>query len=250
MSENGIDQNGPSIKHKNCKQSEVIFDSLFQNGLQSVHAIASKRRLISRVRRRLAAFLYDCLLSYRRTFKVETMKSWFGLRKYLDIYTKNIFNRIPKLSKLITTKAIYFSDVPNLLYHGTTTVFLPEIMREGLLPSKAGKCWNNNREKRVYLTDSIYAAESYALKASYKFDGEPVILLINIRNRKDRLKLIYEKSNELHSSVFDIFIQFFLEDIIPREQIKDYYIFSKEKSLFLLIAMIKDYYSHKSTLDN
>jgi len=249
LSEDGIDQNGSIIKHKNCKESEVVFDWLFQNGLQSVHAIASKRRLISRVRRRLATFLYNCLLPDRLTFKVKTMKSWFGLRKYLDIYTKNIFNCMPKLSKLLKTQSIPISDVPDVLYHGTTTMFLPEIMREGLLPSKAGKCWNKNREKRVYLTDSLYAAEAYAINASDKFGGEPVILLIHIRNRKDKLKLSCEESNETHSSVFDIFIRFFTEDIIPREEIKDCYIFPKEKSLYLLIAMIKDYYSRKSTLD-
>lgn len=80
------------------------------------------------------------------------------------------------------------SATPKIVYHGTTTVFLPKIMAHGLSPNKEDKknIWQGTDDdwldslRGIYLTPSAPGALSYAKDTVATFGGEPIVLTIQI----------------------------------------------------------------------
>lgn len=68
------------------------------------------------------------------------------------------------------------------MYHGTSSVLLPDILRHGLLAQPPKQAWDSTTRGWVYLTASASArgcgAADYAKKAVYQFGGEPVVLRV------------------------------------------------------------------------
>ena len=75
-------------------------------------------------------------------------------------------------------------EIPKLLLHGTTTQFLDEINKKGLLPQKA-------RNNETSLTDNMLMAELYAFLAVNYFGGEPAVLIVDARYIRYRFKRGY-----------------------------------------------------------
>lgn len=82
---------------------------------------------------------------------------------------------------------------PIIVYHGTTSKFLPTIVNHGLSPRKEDKknIWQDNEDEEssseidfldslpgVYLTTNVHTAANYAKEAVAKFGGNPVVFAI------------------------------------------------------------------------
>jgi len=171
------------------------------------------------------------------------MNSKIGYISFLDFYTENMYDCILNLVKLRQEGRV---AVPDFLYHGTTTTFLHDILMKGLLPEKAGQCWKEDSEKRIFLTDSMYAAELFALKAVVVYGGEPIIFVVDVSNLKSNLALDEETFEKEYPTVFDTYKQYSFEEPISPREIRDYYILPKDKSIFQLIETIRDNYLKNS----
>lgn len=83
------------------------------------------------------------------------------------------------MSKMIHIKGIYSEWLmPEKLYHGTTDVYLENLMLEGL------KINNDNKNSAlsrpfVYLTSSIEMAKSFAQSVAFRKGGSPIILEVD-----------------------------------------------------------------------
>lgn len=82
-------------------------------------------------------------------FKVKTKYRELKIDTYLHRFTKNLFDCLISCYKL--RKGIFDpdSDIPDRVYHGTSTKFLSEINKNGLLPSRAGQCWEEDKDKKT-----------------------------------------------------------------------------------------------------
>lgn len=82
---------------------------------------------------------------------------------------------------------------PIIVYHGTTSKFLPNIVNHGLSPRKEDKknIWQDNEDEEssseidfldslpgVYLTTNVHTAANYAKEAVAKFGGNPVVFAV------------------------------------------------------------------------
>jgi len=229
------------VKNEQSGEDQLYY-SLFQQGSKLIKRIEFEgKNKIKRVRKKLTDEIFLCLSEHKHVFRVKTKQSWLGLRSYLQIYVKNLFNSTLTLSRLLKKRSLPITNIPDILFHGTTTKFFNSIIDEGLLISEAGKC-GRDKEKGIWLTDSLYAAEGFALNATDKYAGEPMILLIDISELKNKLKLSYGKNRINYPSVFDYFKRFSVDTSISPEQILDYCIIPKDESLFLLLETIRRYY--------
>jgi hypothetical protein len=229
------------VKNEQSEEDQLYY-SLFQQGSKLIKRIEFEgKNKIKRVRKKLTDEIFLCLYEHKHIFRVKTRQSWLGLRSYLQIYVKNLFNSTLTLSRLLKKRSLPTTNIPDILFHGTTTKFFNSIINEGLLISEAGKC-GRDKEKGIWLTDSLYAAEGFALNATDKYAGEPMILLIDISELKNKLKLSYGKNRRNYPSVFDYFKRFSVDTSISPEQILDYCIIPKDESLFLLLETIRRYY--------
>jgi len=60
--------------------------------------------------------------------------------------------------------------LPEIMYHGTTTAYLPGILRFGLYPGKSPSNWRDLEHKdKIFLTSTFYNAEFHAQNASTLF---------------------------------------------------------------------------------
>lgn len=78
---------------------------------------------------------------------------------------------------------------PVIAYHGTTSVFLPNIINHGLSPKKEDKknIWQGEEDDNtldslegVYLGNKPDIAKSYAIDSSEYFGGDPVVLVVQV----------------------------------------------------------------------
>lgn len=236
--------------HKKSK-TEIVFSNLFQNAKSVFLSISPKNKhLMGKLRRKLESCLFFSLFSETKNIEpIKTKKSILFTSDYIHVFSITFFHSLISLKELMSSMRILIDQIPNTLYHGTTTKFLPEIIKEGLLPIKAGKCWKDVNDQQVYLTDSLFAAEFFALKATKKFGGEPVILLINVKGLKEKFKVGIERFDKETPSAFDIYKEFSIEEPISPKRIKDWYIFREHQSLFILLNQIQSFYKTLSDLE-
>lgn len=159
--------------------------ALFQPRLSVAFLPFERQNLVKKAKRELE-------LALRNSFYESPplrIKSKFGkLDTYSATYSKKIVRNIFYCLKInvsyLCNKSLPKTCLPNKLYHGTTTKFLPRIKKEGLLPSETGKCWEPDRKgtQKVCLTDCIYIAEGYAVCAATKFGGKPIVLELDARS--------------------------------------------------------------------
>lgn len=74
-------------------------------------------------------------------------------------------------------------NIPDFLFHGTTSKFYYDILEEGLLPY--------GKEQKVYLTDNIFAAYFYGIWKVNKKGGMnsyPVIFIVYAKDLKEKLE--------------------------------------------------------------
>jgi len=67
-----------------------------------------------------------------------------------------------------------------------------------------------------------------------------MILLIDISELKNKLKLSYGKNRRNYPSVFDYFKRFSVDTSISPEQILDYCIIPKDESFFYYLKLLED----------
>jgi len=136
----------------------------------------------------------NSLFDESMTLAVKTKSGELDIKKYSKKIVKNLFD-------CLISCIFYLSDkfmkiyLPDRLYHGTTTEFLPEIRENGLLPSETGKCWGKDSKKgiqKVCLTDCMYVAEYYAVIAAKKWGGKPIVLEIDVKDIKDKSQIRFE----------------------------------------------------------
>jgi len=221
---------------------DIILSAIFQNNQKLLYSIKFDSKPVKKARKKLIDTILHCI-PYRN--KIKKIRYKLSFEKYVEIYVENIFNSTLTLLESQKRQGhILFSPI---LYHGTTTGSLDKIMKEGLLPSKAGKIWFEDRYKRSYMTDSMYAADFFALTAA-KSSEQPVILEINIEDLIDTIKsLDFERLNHKYLSIFDIYKQFYLDQKLPPENIVNYYIFERGQSIFYVLRKINEFYAKKQS---
>lgn len=202
------------------------------------------------------------LTSYRiKKAKINTLLLLFGLNQDLEDRKGNIIaNRDPTLnipkyrSRFVNNLFACFVNmvhlhrgllkripIPNTLFHGTTTAFLTNTMKEGLTPSKAGQCWIEDKCKKlrkVCLTDSLYAAEYFALVAAEEVGGEAVVLKVNVKGIQNKMHITAETLSSDGSTVFDTYFEFYFTEPILPDRIKVWYVLPKPSAYQLLTYLV------------
>jgi hypothetical protein len=190
----------------------------------------------------LQTALFECfvvaLVEQRTRFKVSTRYSRISA-EYLRIFSRNLLESLLTTAKYLQGEFDTMTDTPDILFHGTTKKFLPVILKEGLNPAKAGLNWKEDQAKKSFLTDSMYIAEFYALKASMTHGGEPAVLEIDVQNLKNKLHCSAEHFDEEIPRGISIYKQFACEERIPPNRINNHYIIPKTHLLYRLIWKIK-----------
>ena len=162
--------------------------------------------------------------------KVKTKKGNISIVTYVDLFTKNLFDCLRSCSAYRTGDFNVSADVPDRVFHGTSTKFLSSIMKEGLVPSKYGQCWKEDKEnksERVYFTDSLYAAELFAEYARCEVGGGAIVLEINIESIKKDMEINMEDGVGASSTTFDLYKELSYGKSLGRELITDWYIVPK-----------------------
>jgi hypothetical protein len=180
--------------------------------------------------------ILNSLFSNLQISNVDTKFGQINIKTYSRRIIKNIFDclKITKCYYLSIDKSLLKTCLPDKLYHGTTTAFLPRIEKEGLLPSETGKCWEHNgkKAKKVCLTPSMYIAEAYAIHASRKFGGEPIVLEIDVKGLKDISQIRLEALRP--ACPIDVNLEVCFTDAIRPRRIKNWYIVPKISAFHLL----------------
>lgn len=225
-------------------QIQFRAESLFQNSWELIFSFPfENKHQIIRIRRELKSLILS-LIPNPAEYRIRTKRSTIEIDTYLRFYTRSLFDSMRVLRDSALPKG-FINDF-NELYHGTTTEFLPEIRRNGLLLSKAGKVWNDCQQK-VFLTRSLHLAEYYAIKTSRKFGGRPVILRIDL-HKLPAMILTTEKFGNGTITVFDRHVQYVIDEIIsnrgvPAASIRNWFIFPEGKSIYILINILKEHFS-------
>jgi len=118
------------IRKKEDKEleAEEMLISLFRNDLHSISLIPEKK-LMAQPRKRLIDFMHICLEPDTRRYRVKLKDSHtMGPRRYIDIFTKYLFKAASIYSKYSETGKY---PLQKILFHGTTTRFLPDILEGG-----------------------------------------------------------------------------------------------------------------------
>ena len=217
-----------------------VFRLLFRD-LECIDLLPFERkRLMSKVRRRLTLLIKIACYRNGWNSNVKTKYGELLFDTYLHRFTKNLFDCLISCYKF--RKGIFqFRDISNEVYHGTSTRFFSEIMKNGLLPSKAGQCWKEDKDKKppkICLTDSMYAAEFYAINAAETVGGKPVVLVFNIRGIREKMKIKFEIFRNGPSIPFDIYKEMYFNKPIPPDRIRNWY-FVPEKSAFTVLEFLR-----------
>jgi len=84
---------------------------------------------------------------------------------------------------------------PNIMFHGTSTAFLPSILKNGIVPKPKSKSWDVDpdvsmvSQSRVslggsYWTSNLLTATSSAWRTAKKFDGEELIIIAQVQQQQ------------------------------------------------------------------
>lgn len=197
-----------------------------------------------KVRKKLKSIMSNAYNRYGWNYKVKTRYGELHIETYVRRFTKNLFDCLISCCKV--RKGIFDADtdIPSKVYHGTSTKFLSEIRKNGLLPSKAGQYWEEDKDKKphkVCLTDSMYAAEFYARNATEIIGGQPVVLVFNIRDVREKIKIRFEIFKDEPSTPFDIYREIYSHEPIPPDKIRDWY-FVPEISANTVLHDLKHHY--------
>jgi hypothetical protein len=163
--------------------------------------------------------------------------------KYYSGFVNNIYACIKRQHSLQHGLRV---SLPRKLFHGTTTMYLEGIRKEGLQPSRRGKVWTEDKDKllkKVCFTDSLLAAEYFAYFAAQQCGGEPVVLKINIKGLED--KVIVKPENLNRNGLFTVFEccnEFYFTEPVPSNRIKSWYLLP-EYSGYLIFESLVDAFS-------
>ena len=176
----------------------------------------------------------------RKKDTVVNRHSTLDIFKYYSKFVNNLFACFANMVHLHQglLKAI---PIPNTLFHGTTIAFLPNIAKEGLHPSKAGQCWIEDKCKtprKACLTDSLYAAEYFALVAAEEVGGGAVVLKVDVKGLEDKMHIMTETLSNDGSTVFGKYFEFYFTEPIPSNRIKVCYVLPKPSAYELLTYAI------------
>lgn len=162
----------------------------------------------------------------------------FGNKKYVSLnyvrkFNNNFWRCVYTSGEFFVSKYEIANLCPDTLYHGTSSVNASNILKEGLNPIKAGQVWKEDamgEEEFIahwsYLTDSLYAAEYFAHAAEVRIGGDPIILKVNVKGIKESLFFDIEQFEEENNPIklgFDTYKEFWLEQPLPPNRIKDGY---------------------------
>jgi len=114
----------------------------------------------------------------------------------------------------------------------------------------AGRCWSEDKEKRVFLTDNLYVAEYYGIKAMQKFGGNPLVLVVNTEGLGNFLKGGSERFDRDNLAIFDYYTQFWSEESVAPERIVEWLILPKNQSMYWIFTEIRNHYSKISMENN
>lgn len=220
---------------------DVFWDSLFRKYKQEelVEHFASVQLTtyrINKAKRDMRLILI--LLDHEIEKGIDKTESNHNIKfKYYSKFVNNLFTCFKNMVYL-QQRLWRRISLPHILFHGTTTVFLPNIATKGLLPSKAGKCWSEGKYKeprKVCLTNSLYAAENFALVATNRAGGEAVVLKVNIKELENKMHIIIDTLSNDGLTVFDKHFEFyFMKPVSPDGRIKVYYVLPKPSAFELL----------------
>jgi hypothetical protein len=194
----------------------------------------------------LAGLLIIPYRHFNWNFSVETEDGELLLVDYINNFTNNLIESLIGCKRYRKGTFCYQRDMPNRVYHGTSTSLYPLIMKYGLLPSKFGLCWKEDREKKVpkvCLTDSLYAAEYFAYNASEEIGGDPIVLKINIEDIKEHLNIRLENFVNGCSTPLDVYKEFYSRASIASSLMVGWYLVPKKsvaRILRELICMINE----------
>lgn len=84
----------------------------------------------------------------------------------------------------------------------------------------------------------MYAAEFYAINAAEKIGGEPVVLVLNIRDTRKKMKIRFEIFKNGPSTPLDMYKEIYFDEPIPPDRIRNWY-FVPEKSAFAVLEFLR-----------
>lgn len=153
--------------------------------------------------------------------------------KAVHWFTGTISREVRKFhyeGKRFTLKYL-IKDIPTILFHGTSTRFLEDIKSNGLLPKG---------ESKVFLTDNILIAEIYAYRAAKRFEGYPVVLLVNVGHIKHKLTIEFDFYTKRSGGLVVLpYMQYTCSYIPPKRVVDAYIPPSFTAVLFELISILE-----------
>lgn len=232
------------------KYEDYLVVSLFQEDLNIVNSFPFENKYkMLKIRKEFERYLTGVsdggyLTGVSGGGYITTRYQKMFLQTYIHIFTKNLFDSMLYTRKLLNGPQ-YLRDVPNILFHGTTTISSSDILRKGLLPSEARRNWIEDREKekKVYLTDSLWNAEVYAFYAVRKSGGDRIIFRVHVEDSKHKMNLGFDPCRPVKA--FEVNKEFSTKDPIPPKYIKNFYVFSEDVSLPLRLLTIRNFYSNQ-----
>ena len=184
----------------------------------------------------------------------------FGNKEYVSLnyvrkFNNNFWRCVYTTGEFMLGKYSITNHCPDILYHGTSSLNLANILREGLDPLKAGQVWKEDalgEEEFIdhwsYLTDSLYAAEYFAHAAEVRIGGDPIILKVNVKGIKENLFCGIEQFEAENNPIklgFGTYKEFWFEQPLPPNRIKDGY-HLPTPSLGHVMLEIKEYFQRVS----
>jgi hypothetical protein len=137
----------------------------------------------------------------------------FHMNKYRDIRISDVLKKfikfLPFLEYFEIEKVIYHRDdiikefgknfnsqikIPKILYHGTSSEFISDILKKGIIPSSKNSIFQIENKDYIYLTTSFNIAEFYSNASTardYNLKTSEVVLEID-SNRIDKDKIVFD----------------------------------------------------------
>jgi len=220
------------FRSKVITRGNLILSLLFQPDFPDWLIPLEKHRITKRVSQELESILIGCFHK-ENIFTIRTREGELPVKEYV----RKVIKSIAKFLKGYLKQKLYKREfrIPNILYHGTTTVFLSRIRDVGLLPSETGKNWEEDRTRgirKVCLTDNLYAAEFYAIIAAKKWGGQPVVLEINVKSIKKLAKIRFEIFQSKRP--IDIYREIYFTTTISSKKIKNWYVVPNLSTFIIL----------------
>jgi hypothetical protein len=220
--------------------------SLFQKDFRVINSIPfENRNRMRKIRKELAEVVECTILRHTEKLVLTRCYSEMRLSKYLHIFAKNLFDSMYTTRSYLARGYLQYMDVPDILYHGTDETHWCNIRKEGLDPCKAGQNWTEDKEKAVFLTDSLYASDYYSLFAEQNHNGRPIILRVYIGDLRDKLSVGTEKLRKDNVKAYSVYKEFIVKERISPRNIRNFYLLPENVSLY---RIFRDFENHFSEL--